>query len=806
MVLLWATVPVSAQVPSWVHSTNAVEFFTNLSTRLLRAQDYPFDAGNIPVYTNGAFAFSPDVHRVLQVAANLYDASTNRADRGGPDFPFLPSVFRPVFKSTNGNVFIGGWVEEAGGTAWTSTPRLLTSPAIAATVQPDDNLFDVPWIIGAKKGFPNLNEFSLQSVVSITRKLQLVKATPLQRPFRTNQMFMVGISNLFGFEAWNSYPSNYTRDVQIVVIHEMATALAFTNDVALDGRGGQLTSSSYLGTWSNIPANTWAGAGNSADNPAAASFVVPLWTNTVFLPNSVYRAEQQSGPFFTTSTNVGMGLRAGFEDTGRFLIPDFHLAITNRIRFYMLDAATGRLIDYVCLGELNAHRNLSAELHLDDAFPYSDGFDGSSLWATNRVGGNISSAPPHGVISQIEVSLGQTILQNWNTYGINQPTGNNQHKEIDFFRAFCGLTPLYYGGTINTNLVTAAPFTPTRRTSQRLIWQANDPLVHSLTAHLASPALGSGLAVELPAGPINTSNNLGRLNYHFEPWSDTRGYLQTRQNVLLKDPLIRRAADWPEGGFGPLSLNWLGRVHRGTPWQTLYLKSGAVNPTLWTNWLGDWPKSAAAKATPDSDWIIAAEIARILNTHHPLTLLPANSPDTNAWLATLNGLSALTNASPDASLFTGAAPTMSVVPVSDESPQSLAIVAAIRQGQAQTGTLQHPGELLSIPELSLASPWLNRSSAIQLQRGITDEAYEKLPTQLLPRLRNDLELTLVSAPTPSILRVSSYDGFPCVVEASSDLRHWQALGTNQPSDGVFWFTDDSAGGVDARFYRAFVLP
>jgi len=48
-------------------------------------------------------------------------------------------------------------------------------------------------------------------------------------------------------------------------------------------------------------------------------------------------------------------------------------------------------------------------------------------------------------------------------------------------------------------------------------------------------------------------------------------------NVNVKDPLVRRSDDWdfPTNKFP--NLGWLGRVHRGTPWQTVYLKPELSN-------------------------------------------------------------------------------------------------------------------------------------------------------------------------------------------------------------------------------------
>ena len=44
-------------------------------------------------------------------------------------------------------------------------------------------------------------------------------------------------------------------------------------------------------------------------------------------------------------------------------------------------------------------------------------------------------------------------------------------------------------------------------------------------------------------------------------------------NLALKDPLVWRSDDWDFPTYKFPSVGWLGRVHRGTPWQTVYLKS-----------------------------------------------------------------------------------------------------------------------------------------------------------------------------------------------------------------------------------------
>src|SRR3974377_85475 len=50
-----------------------ISFFTNIASRLLRSA-IGLDLGRIQIYPTNQY--TPAVHRALQVAANLYDAST----------------------------------------------------------------------------------------------------------------------------------------------------------------------------------------------------------------------------------------------------------------------------------------------------------------------------------------------------------------------------------------------------------------------------------------------------------------------------------------------------------------------------------------------------------------------------------------------------------------------------------------------------------------------------------------------------------------------------------------------------------
>jgi hypothetical protein len=67
-----------------------------------------FSITNIPVWVSNRFVYTPAVNRLLQLAANLYDATTSTNNN-------LPHVFRPIFERVNsaGDIFIVGYTNVA---------------------------------------------------------------------------------------------------------------------------------------------------------------------------------------------------------------------------------------------------------------------------------------------------------------------------------------------------------------------------------------------------------------------------------------------------------------------------------------------------------------------------------------------------------------------------------------------------------------------------------------------------------------------------------------------------------------------
>jgi hypothetical protein len=808
-----------------------IDFFTNAAQALfanLNLQDANANlicVTNIPVYPTNYY--TPAVHRILQLAANTYDATV--APSNGA--VLYPTIFRPYFSGSTNSVVISGYELVNGPYDTNTDPGFLTVPVdfndatarASVGTQTRMNAYGAPWIIGTRKGFPNFNAVLMQNVSQMTRRLQFTRSgvppADDQNPYtdfnyQCRQMLVMGVSNVVAVEVWNSYSNSYPRPVYIQA--DAALLMALTNDAP---PGFQLSTNILIGGTTiglgatNIPSgNQWPGTGLTPGIPASAnaqSFIVPLLTNVVLLPDSGF---QFSPPAFiplpTNAAVVWTSIPAG-----SFPMLNWGLIITNRLRCLVMDGGlSGRVVDYVQLNGLNAYRNLSGET-------YTNGTSGdlTTMWSTNL--GSIPVFPtnvPVAIISQIDISEAQPPVSDtaWANGGTDQSRGTTREQVIDSFRVFMALTPMYFPTTVNTQLVMQAPFSPTSKRIQPLFWQANDPLVHYTAGDLGNPLVTNSLPWFPPNNPLPPlTTNLYRFSDRFDPWGGnpqkTGGTLQGANairdtnafNWAVKDPMVRTSDDWdfPTNGFP--DTGWLGRIHRGTPWQTIYLKSPGVDINSWQNWTGD-PNAADATLTmPTNDWRLARLLVSLLSTNDPRQLFSVNNPDTNAWLGLLDGMPVLTN-----SLSVSQSTT---VIMTSNSPQAALIVAGIqRTRSAQSGCFFHNvGDILATPELSSASPWLNTNSATTLSAGgLTDEACEAIPVQLLPLLREDSVGSATSTNNQLLVQFTGYDNYAYAVEASSNFVNWAFVSTNYPTNGVFSVPTAAPANSGPQFYRSVLLP
>ena len=780
---------------------SALRFFTNAANRLLTNStanwlaasptaytatfntNGPFGIANIPVLVSNQFVYTPAVNRLLQLAANMYDASTN--------WPW-PSVFRPMFTVVNqngfNNVYISGYQQVVSVTGTNDVQLNAPTNVTALTVGTynNQNVYGVPWIIGAKRGLPNFNQFSMLNAVQVTRKLQVTKPsmTASLDQFQTNQMYEFSITNLLGCSLWNSYTNAYTSAVAngITIVARDSLTVLLTNDAP---------GFSPLG-FTNLQAggpviftNNWSGTVWASADPTTLeldyhsnSFIIPFSYTNGFLPEAIYRyANGAANPYFDTSDT-------NYQTTvGTPPLPHFGMVTTNRLQVFILnhDAVNNiyHVIDYVHFDGPEGYLDINTNLALVDPDTVNPGVGGTPayMWSTNGYNGGPT---PYGVINQINVSLGTMGLppgEAWNTEpnlpaGLPTPT---PALEQAFFKGFFDTVPTHpglfpYNGKIYTNslLKIQAPYTPTRIITNYFSYQANDPLVHYLASDLdynigASIGRLNGIENENFAPWLNLTN----LTTPYSPWGQDYYSFHAAQNNgikiayvpagtanwlwAIKDPLMWRSDNWDFPTNKYPAVGWLGRVHRGTPWQTVYLKatnivdSGDLNRNSWAKWSGNTNYFDATNSAPLADEMLFDLFTTALDANATHGTLCVNQTGLAAWSAVFSGIVALTNATASPSATTVPAITNMIISPAGASGTNSALGALVNginsmrtnfvNADGLIGAYEHVGSILRSPALTEQSPLLNWNNAAQQQFGISDELYEWLPQQMMGLVR-----------------------------------------------------------------------
>ena len=762
----------------------------------------PFGITNIPVWVSNRFVYTPAVHRLLQLAANIYDATTNGSIAGSYNFPH---VYRPVLErvNNNGDIYIVGYVAVNSVSLPPSSDPQMQAPFDITQLSrvPMNmpitrlgvpiNVYGVPWIIGAKKGFPNFNQLSMVTAAQVTRKLEVSRNSynPATASYTTNAQYIMSISNSLGLSFWNSYNADYIPHTGPLHIYASdAVNMVLTN--GMNGAG-------YY-TWSvptnfvvNFVTNSWPGSKWNSTQPGA------LPQNTSFI--SFYGQYPFQSPlpynFSTHKFDVNGGT---WWDVSKYpQLDQFGMLVTNYLQAYILDG--NNVIDYVQLRDPISTGNLNAAL-ADPPYPQPN--NARLQWSTNAY----SPPPvPWGVVNQIIVSesgpgaAAGLLGGQWST--APTPTGDTSPQaEAAYFSGFFKPSYVYQGQTyINHQLATQAPYTPQRTVYSSYLLQANDPLVHTLASDLNSQA--GALAVwggRLPyRNGIWSSNDAGALpippsnpvNGRYQPWGEGGQMAQLGGtvdnnpfNLAYRDPLVWRSDDWDFPTNLYPSVGWIGRVHRGTPWQTVYLKStnilnsvisiGGVNVPngfqTWANWTGNIQTNIYAyffdnaNTAPQQDFLLFDIFTTRFNDNAVRGTLPVNvgagqsDGGLAAWSALFGGMIAISNdvAVPAKLAHTLLQYTNLVINPAgvDQANSALWKIVndrnyGINATRANTNlfpsqTFAHPGQILATPALSVASPFLNTNAVVngkktsyQSQYAINDEMYEWLPQQMMGLVR-----------------------------------------------------------------------
>ncbi|MGH7980887.1 MAG: hypothetical protein ACREE6_16035, partial [Limisphaerales bacterium] len=473
-------------------------------------------------------------------------------------------------------------------------------------------------------------------------------------------------------------------------------------------------------------------------------------------------------------------------DPGTPQLPQFGLMETNHLQAYMLDvdqAGNVHILDYVQLGSMNDTLNINAAI--DDP-------DETGLWSTNPASG---SDIPDGVINQFNTSsIGGTVPAEDSDIGpAGQWTarfpgawGANDPPAQAYFSAFftpddIAYDPVDHTYITNNSLSVQASFTPMREIVQRYVLRANDPVVHYLSSDLNDIAEDSSNRVSIATNqpPIKY---IGQTNHRYMPWNQT-GTLGTLNNVpadnnsdnlSYKDAMVTSPDFWDFQTNKYPTVGWLDRVHRGTPWQTVYLKStniwelhtsvngGPLLPTgaaTWQLWTGDMNADDAYNEIPAQDRLLfdlftAAPDDNAMRGQVSVNIGaddPTNDPldGLASWSALLSGsLVVSNNANPLTFGFHTPNPpaytTLTIQPLgvppypgspvgSITNDAMWQIVSGINSTRTNFtaidglhGVFEHVGDILATPQLSDASPFLQ-----QLPNSANNEMYDWLPQQML---------------------------------------------------------------------------
>ena len=654
--------------------------------------------------------------------------------------------------------------------------------------------------------------------------------------YTTNQMYIMGISNSVGVSFWNSYSNAYPRPVTVYVSDYVSTVMTNAVRTWTPSVYNFVTNVTVV----NWPGSQWSGTLSTA-TPNPASFYSPQWSFTYLSPAAYDFSSVNFDPTFTWHTTMPPLAQ----------LPQFGLLVTNYLQAFILDS--NNVIDYVQLhdpivGGLN-------QALADPNFP-EPGNVYYYQWSTNTLG---SSAPTsYGVLNQLYISGHPPTSAGGPTPASQMPAGGQWSltptpmgvttpgAEAAFYNGF--FTPTFeYNGQVyvNNQISIQAPYTPSRLVYSSYLLQANDPLVHYLSSDL-------GVQVGTWAAWANGYMQQNGLWYHsddpliqptpqvpgnpiggrYQPWlrKGQMGLLSTNvaapvtNNYACKDPLVYGSDEWCFPTNLMQSLAGLGQVHRGTPWQTVYLKdadllgaytvTGAitndVGTNTWVQWTGDSDANDAALMAPVSDWRLAGLLMSLLNTNDPTQLFSVNDSNVADWQNLLNGLVVYSNSAPLVTILSPLQSTTYII--ASNSPQASAIASAIVQTRASQGSpfFYSIGDILVTPALAGQSPFLNLGSSRALQQqttyDITDIAYEAIPTQLLPLLRPDSIGSLSPANGGWNLQFSGADGYGYLLQTSTNLIDWSNIGTNQPVQGTFSVPVGPAAGSSGQFFRTVLLP
>ncbi|MDE2682045.1 MAG: hypothetical protein OSB29_11880 [Verrucomicrobiota bacterium] len=539
-----------------------------------------FGADNIQVHPQANNNFTPEVQRLLQVALNLTEAYAPAAwytlpDNGGVMRLAWPRVFRPILlRDAGDSVYIAGWMRVMNDFQLEEFPVRDLPDALQPNVawNPHDRLGRVPDRPGVPQvsgngttGFPLL--------IGVNNRTQ----TP------AHSAIWPSVNEVSTAIKWHLTADANPRRVLVKPVLHVGVELRdnlYSHALALQATvAGSVT-------------GQLQGAGPAQTISASLSRTTPFSVKT---GKTAFPMMQFQVPLSPISLDATERTAWSVDD----------LRVNLAVKITCRDPNTGqyRVIDY-------------ARLHFEAKLPPQ-----WEQWQSDRnykQGEQVEDARGNRYYARVAhtsfdfgADLPRWKHAAWKPSELYQPNEvikcvNNGNGRTNLFRCILKHT------TANGGV-----FLPTLQNAQgqklwefyqgevyEMSWQANDPLVNGI---------GRDYTLVHPLKPNNphplqppyikyltgnngnwTLNNLGFENYVYRPWSIkstkqpdntdyTRPWADPYDHITLKDPGVLGPDFWmfPHKDSGGMeTLGWLGMVHRGTPWQSVYLKSKPANRLL----------------------------------------------------------------------------------------------------------------------------------------------------------------------------------------------------------------------------------
>ena len=415
------------------------------------------------------------------------------------------------------------------------------------------------------------------------------------------------------------------------------------------------------------------------------------------------------------------------------------LATTNKLQLYMLDGT--HVIDYVQFSGPNSVRNVNSMFQTTNTTP---GY--GNMWSTAPFATGVFKGVPYGIANQIDMSE-SSIPAGAQSYWQNLTTAEEQ---IDGFATLMGKVAPYGLASIKnsqlaqsyqTTSMAQVPYSPSVTVVDYTSWEANDPLVHYVTNDLYFQDTGtrSGIQSGVTINPNVLPGSLpdiGQLSQRFAPWSVIGSATAINPNVdhnasnpAYKDPGLIGPDHWDFPTNKYPTVGWVGRVHRGTPWQTVYLKASNeltqtktnndgtvvnVGVPTWAFWTGNQNAFDVNNTGPAQDRLLFDLFTTALDDNGTRGQLSVNQSHLAAWSALFSGMVVPTNwfgnyavIQPAGANYTNFIPRASTASDYFVPTNPLAALwAGIQQTRQSyvnadglTGSFEHKGDILSVPQL-----------------------------------------------------------------------------------------------------------